>query len=78
MEQMEFDDLGQENDLVISGSKSVEIEDGERDCPVCGGSGVCYACERGRAVAKEFEEANKKEREKRRKERQKKRIRKVA
>ena len=29
-------------------------EDRERDCPICGGSGPCRACERGRAVTKEF------------------------
>jgi len=29
-------------------------EDEERDCPVCAGSGPCYRCERGRAVAQEF------------------------
>lgn len=35
-------------------------EEEKRDCPVCGDSGPCYACDRGRAVTEEFKQQAKK------------------
>lgn len=31
--------------------KIIELEDSEADCPLCGGSGPCYVCERGKLLA---------------------------
>ena len=73
MEQMFFDDLASEGEPTQLEPELVESEEKERDCPVCGGSGVCSSCDRGRAKAKEFEEANKREKERKKKERRKKR-----
>ncbi|MFA5000875.1 MAG: hypothetical protein WC531_01455 [Candidatus Paceibacterota bacterium] len=68
MEQMEFSELVPEEERGDSTQAESALDlVKERDCPVCGGSGVCSSCERGRAQAKEFEEANKREREGRKK-----------
>ena len=45
----------------------------ERDCPVCGGSGPCYACDRGIELAEEFKKRQKRvEREKKQRKSRKK------
>ncbi len=54
-EQLEFSDdvlsvKSEAKDLASADFSATE----EKDCPVCGGSGSCYACPEGIARAEEF------------------------
>jgi len=59
---MENVNIGDQMDLPLEEEEAPEVEpevkkvslpapEYERDCPVCGGSGSCYACDRGREFA---------------------------
>jgi hypothetical protein len=71
MEQLDFgtnwqsgsEDQKEEKTEETPKERPIEIKEDERDCPVCGGSGPCYACDRGRAVAEEFKQQAKKAKE---------------